>query len=118
MKMILTAIAFAIATPAVAQTAAADPHANHAAHATQTPVQPAPAGQQGSGQERADPHAGHAMADCCCKDGDGQMACCKDKQAQASGDSCCDGEHAEHAHADAGHAMSGNAHAGHGSNHL
>jgi len=122
MKMIVTAIALAIAAPAVAQTAPADPHANHAGHAAHGSAATATGPEQGPAQETArdsaDPHAGHVMADCCSKDGAGQMACCKDKQAQASGSECCEGEPAEHAQAQTGHAMSDKAHAGHGSNHL
>jgi hypothetical protein len=95
MKMLLTAIAFAIATPAAAQNAPADLHANHAAHAAQTPAQPAAAGRQGSVPKSADPH-GHAMSGCCSNHSGKQMACCKNKQEQANGGDCCEGNHAEH----------------------
>lgn len=51
MKMLMTAIALTIATPALAQTAApADAHSGHHAQAGPASTQPS-----------ADPHAGHKM---------------------------------------------------------
>ena len=71
MKMILAAVALAIASPAVAQTSApADPHANHAGH------------QQGSTD-----HAGHDMqGECCCEKmkAEGKKMECCDKPAGAA----------------------------------
>jgi len=71
MKFMMTAIALAIATPALAQ--AADPHAGHADHQGHAPAKP---------QDKSD---------CCEKAAQGaQKDCCDkgEKQGKASG--CCD----------------------------
>lgn len=104
MKMLLAAIALTIASPALAQTAAADPHAGHSGHAGHTghamPAAPA------SGQTpAADPHAGHDMSgDCCKKAADGKMACCDKAKADGKKMECCDKAASKDAHA--GHDMS------------
>ena len=107
---------------ALAQTAApADAHSGHSGHAT--PASQSPANQHTGhsmpgGQGQADPHAGHdmpgGMMDCCKKDGDGKMACCKQMAGKESGDGCCAGQKAKGTSADphASHDMSRNAHAG------
>ena len=113
MKMFLIAVAMATAAPAFAQTAPANPHADHGAAAK--PAQDPHAGHKMPAQGQADPHAGHDMGDCCKKDADGKMACCKKMAAMGSGGGCCAGKKGESSAADphAGHDMSGGAHAGH-----
>jgi hypothetical protein len=94
MKMLLTAVAMMIASPALAQTAPAGNHAGHAAHAAPA----APSGQAGhtghAAAPAADPHAGHDMSggtmDCCKKGADGAMACCAKMKAEGKSMSCCD----------------------------
>jgi len=80
MKMILAAVALAIASPAMAQTSApADPHANHA-----PAEQQGHAGHAGGGTE----HEGHAMdGDCCCgkMEADAKTMACCDDPAEAAG---------------------------------
>lgn len=99
MKLLLSVIALAFATPALAQNASADQHAGHAHQAPQpTPPAPiactaehaamghcklsprpaAPTGQQ-AGQGHDD--------DCCKKDANGKMACCE-KMRAAGKDRC------------------------------
>jgi hypothetical protein len=80
MKFVLTALAFAIATPALARSD--DPHAGHKAPALS--AEPA--------------HADHASAKkgCCA---DKQKDCCKDMQ----GKGCCADEAKSGADAHAGH---------------
>lgn len=109
MKMFLIAVAMATAAPALAQTAPANPHAGHGATA-----QDPHAGHKMPVQGQADPDAGHDMGDCCKKDADGKMACCKKMAAMGSGDGCCAGKKGAGSAADphAGHDMSGGAHAG------
>lgn len=59
MKLMLAAIALTIASPALAQTAPANTHADHAAHTAQVaPVEHSARGAVSS----ADPHAGHDMS--------------------------------------------------------
>jgi hypothetical protein len=103
MRLLLSVIALAFATPALAQSAPADQHAGHARHAAQpsspTPVActaeharmghckpshggPAAPASQGATQ-------GHD-ADCCKKDANGKMACCE--KARAAGKGCCGDE--------------------------
>ena len=98
MKYVLSAVALILAAPAAAQTAPAQhqdhqqhqqhqaSQAGHAQHAQHSQHQ---AGQQGQ-------HQGHAMADGCCADrnGNGRMDCCEN-MAQARGEDCCAG-HDEH----------------------
>ena len=65
MNLVLGAIALAVASPAAAQTAPADPHAGHAQH---------PPAQDHSRHQPQDDD--HKRMDCC-KDGQ-HCACCKD----------------------------------------
>ena len=98
MKMLLTAVAMMIASPALAQTAPAGGHTGHSAQVGHTTpaAQGAPAG--GAGTVAADPHAGHDMSggmtggmmDCCKKDADGAMACCAKMKAEGKKMACCD----------------------------
>lgn len=81
MKIVLTALAFAIASPALAQ--AADPHANHKAAPT-APAAPAHADHDGD------------MKDCCA---DKQKGCCKGME----GKGCCADKAKSSADAHAGH---------------
>jgi hypothetical protein len=121
MKLLLSVIALAFASPALAQNAPAAQHAGHANHAAQ-PGSPAPAipaapvactaehaamghckpSQSGpaapAGRGTAEGHD----ADCCKKDANGKMACCE--KAHAAGKDCCDedggatqGAHSDHA---------------------
>lgn len=93
MKMILAAVALAIASPAVAQTSApADPHANHA---------PAQQGQAGPSGGSTSDHAGHDMQ--------GEGSCCAKMKAEGKKMECCDKPAGAAAEADphAGHNMSG-----------
>jgi uncharacterized low-complexity protein len=85
--MFLTTIALAIATPAVAQTAPANP----AGQPQTAPVAGCTPEHAAMGHctlnkdaaPAASPHAGHdGKGDCCEKGADGKMACC-DKKAQA-----------------------------------
>ena len=93
MKMLLTAVAMMIATPALAQVAPAHGHADHTAHTAQA----APSGHgthAGHGTTpAADPHAGHDMSgemmDCCKKGADGTVACCAKMMAAGKAMSCC-----------------------------
>ena len=96
--ILFAAIALAIASPAAAQTAPAQPnhgaHAQHAQHQGQAGhaqhgqhAQHAQHGQaQGSGQHAQ--HQGHAMQGDCCADrnNNGRMDCCENMPA---GQSCC-----------------------------
>lgn len=120
MKLFFVAVALATATPAVAQTAPpANTHANHAGHsAQQNGGQHAGHGTPGAQSGQADPHAGHAMAECCRRDANGRMACCEG-MASGNGRGCCAGQRQQGQPADphAGHDMSGSAPAGHGPNH-
>ena len=79
MKLILSAIALAFASPALAQAPAqADAHAQHAQHAA-----------HGQHAQHAG-HEGHAGHDGCCKkDADGKMACCEKMKAQGKKMDCC-----------------------------
>lgn len=99
MKMLLTAVAMMIASPALAQTAPANGHAGHSTSAAQVP-----AGNGGAGG--AGPHAGHDMSggmnggnmrnmmgnmmECCKKGADGAMACCAKMKAQGKKMAGCD----------------------------
>lgn len=108
MKMLLTAIAMMIASPALAQTApTSGDAAGHAAPVAHTGY----AGAAGS-----DLHAGHDMSggvmggmDCCKKGGDGTMACCSKMKAEGKKMACCDkpsASAAPGANSHAGHDMS------------
>lgn len=77
MKLFLTALAFAIASPAAAQTAApAHSHEGHAAHHS----------------GKADEHSGHKTDGKCCEEmADGKMMdCCKKMKAEGKKMSCCE----------------------------
>ncbi len=106
MKLMLAAIALTIASPALAQTAPANPHADHAAQTMQAaPVEHSEHGTTSG----ADPHAGHEMAGGCCEQGaDGKMACCDMMKAEGNEMACCEEAPAEPPAADphAGHDMS------------
>lgn len=97
MKMMLAAIAMTIASPAFAQTAPADAHAQHT-------------GQQGTADHsQHSGHEGHDMAGGCCeKNADGKMACCEKMKAEGKTMACCEKAAAETPAADphAGHDMS------------
>lgn len=87
MKIIVTAIALAFATSAAAQTA---PQAGHAQHPASPPAghaQHHAAGGHAGHQPAAGQHQGHAMAEGCCADrnGNGQMDCCEN---MAAGSGC------------------------------
>lgn len=88
MKMYLfAALAFAVATPAAAQTAPATQHQGHAQHGT--PQSGGHAQHQGQGQQPGhDQHQGHDMQSGCCADrnNNGRMDCCEN---MAEGQSCC-----------------------------
>ncbi len=86
MKLILSAIAFAIATPAVAQSAPADPHAGHTAVASQA----AQTGQAAPGA--AEGGMGHSQHEGCCdKHADGKaMPCCEKPMGNSKKMACCD----------------------------
>ena len=96
MKMLLTAVAMMIASPALAQNAPVAAHAGHAAHSAQS-GHVGPAGQ--SNAPAANPHAGHDMSggmmDCCKKGADGTMACCAKMKAAGKAMPCCDKMKAE-----------------------
>ena len=88
MKMLLTAVAMMIASPALAQSAPVAAHAGHSAQSGHA----GPAGQ--SNAPAPDPHAGHDMSggmmDCCKKGADGTMACCAKMKAAGKAMPCCD----------------------------
>ncbi len=88
MKIIISAVALAIATSVVAQTPPAQPqhqdHPQHQSHgAAQTP--------QADHSVHHDQHKGHAMEGGCCadKDGNGKMDCCEKMSAGKGGGGCC-----------------------------
>lgn len=127
MKLLLTTIALAVASPAVAQGAAADPHAGHnmAAHAMHSGQVGAPGSDPACSAEHAamghctpkapaagapavDPHAGHethgdGKMPCCDKDANGTMACCEKMKADARKMECCEKGGGKSADAHAGH---------------
>ena len=99
MKMILTAVALAIASPAIAQAAPqADPHAGHVGHS---------AHQAGSGEHSGHkPDTGHKdHKGCCDKSPDGRMECCEKMAAEGKRMACCEkhGKSAPAADPHAGH---------------
>lgn len=77
MKLLLTAVALAIASPALAQAAPAQP--GHSAHA---------------GHDMAG-HEGHDMKGCCETDAEGKMACCEKMKAAGKTMACCGEEKAK-----------------------
>ena len=102
MKLILSAIALAFASPALAQAPAPahDAHAQHAQHAGHAQHADHAKHAQHNG---ASGHEGHADHDGCCKkDADGKMACCEKMKAQGKKMDCCqkhsDAAKAEHKH--------------------
>jgi hypothetical protein len=121
MKLLLTAIALAFASPALAQTGAADPHAGHTMEAKpQSGAQPADPScppehaamghctPKAAAAPAADQHAGHAMKGdgkmaCCDKDADGKMACCEKMKAEGKKMECCEKMGGKSADAHAGH---------------
>lgn len=97
MKKFLTMIALVLATPAMAQTAPANPHADHAqqtAPAAACSPQHAAMGHctlKADAAPAANPHAGHDMkGDCCEKGADGKMACCEKAKAAGEKLDCCE----------------------------
>lgn len=93
MKLLFTAVALMIASPALAQTAPAGGHAANTAQAEQ--VRPAAAGAHaGHTAPATDPRAGHDMSggkmDCCKEGADGAMACCAKMKAAGKKMACCD----------------------------
>lgn len=114
MKMLLSAIALMIASPALAQAAPAGGHSGHADHAAQAAPAAAAAGAQtGKAVPATDPHAGHDMSggamDCCKKGADGKMACCAKMKAEGMKMACCDkpaGSATSNVDPHAGHTMS------------
>ena len=114
MKMLLTAIAMMIASPALAQTAPAAAHADHAAHAAQAAPSAQAAHTGHSSTPAPDPHAGHDMSgsmDCCKSGPDGTMACCAKMKAEGKAMPCCDKMKADGKKAPA--ASKADPHAGH-----
>jgi hypothetical protein len=100
MKLFLTAIALAVASPAVAQTAPADPHSGHAQAAQTTPAadractpEHAAMGhctrKKAAAAPAADPHAGYANMPCCDNAADGKKACCEKMKAEGKKMECC-----------------------------
>ena len=111
MKMLIAAIALAIASPAFAQSA---PMADHAEHSAQE----ATPGQADAGhhpETASDPHAGHDMSagkmDCCENAREDGMACCAKMKAEGKAMPCCDEAKAEGEETSA--AAAADAHAGH-----
>ncbi len=121
MKLLLSVIALAFATPALAQNAPADQHAGHANHAP-TLASPVPAthvppvtctaehaamghckpGQSGPAAPAGRGTAQGHDADCCKKDANGKMACCE--KARAADKGCCDEDGGAAQGAHSGHA--------------
>lgn len=95
MKTFLTMIALALATPAIAQTAPANPHSGHAQQtAPAAPCTPEHAAMGHCTLEAAPaahPHADHDMqGECCEKGADDKMACCEKAKAAGKKMDCCD----------------------------
>lgn len=121
MKLLLSVIALAFATPAFAENAPADQHAGHANHAAQpdaaaaaTQVPPVTCTAEhaamghckpGQSDPAAPANRGTAQrndADCCKKDANGKMACCE--KARGAGKDCCDEDGGAAQSAHSGHA--------------
>jgi hypothetical protein len=114
MKLLLSVIALAFATPAFAQSAPADQHAGHAHQAPQ-PTPPAPmactAEHAAMGHCKPSPRGPAAPSgqqagqgrdgDCCKKDANGKMACCE--KMRAAGKDCCDEDGKPPANPQSGH---------------
>jgi hypothetical protein len=92
MKIIVAAIALALAFPAAAQTAPAQ-HQGHG--------QPAPPQHQ-PGQHQPGQHQGHEDGCCADRNNNGRMDCCE-RMAQAGEARGCCAEHAEHQAGHEGH---------------
>ena len=116
MKLLLPAIALAFATPAMAQTATADPHAGHnmAAQQAAPAADPCTPEHDALGHctpkkaavPAADPHEGHDMKGsmpCCDKGADGKMACCEKMKAEGKKMDCCEKTGEQTAKAQSGH---------------
>jgi hypothetical protein len=80
MKIIMTAIALAIAAPALAQT---DAHQGHGQNQGHGPAQ--------HGQHQPGEHQNHRQGCCADRDGNGRMDCCEQAQ-DGERRSCCDAE--------------------------
>jgi len=88
MKYLVSAIALVIASPALAQTAPANPHAAHQtapAKAAAAPCTPEHAKMGHCKMEKAGMDGG-----CCDKDANGKMACCEKAKAAGKKMPCCD----------------------------
>ena len=111
MKLFLTAIALAFASPAMAQNAPADAHAGHnmaqSAPADSCTPEHAAMGHctpKKAAASAADPQAGHDMkGGCCDKGADGKMACCEKMKAEGKKRDCCAEMGGKTADAHAGH---------------
>lgn len=87
MKMLLTALALTIASPALAQATPANTHADH-------------------GSMDHSKHGDHEMDGGCCEKGaDGKMACCEKMKAAGKKMACCEETAKKAADAHAGHSM-------------
>lgn len=100
MRLFLSVIALAFASPSLAQNAPADQHAGHAEHTAQ-PASPASTActpehaamghcklDQASPTTSAGQKARHGHdGDCCKKEAKGKMACCE--KARTTGKDCC-----------------------------
>lgn len=87
MKIFVTAIALAIAVPAVAQTGGQQSHAQHQGHGQAGHSQHQ--GQHGQhGQHQPGQHQGHG--DCCAdRNGNGRMDCCEQSAQAGDRRDCC-----------------------------
>lgn len=120
MKLFLTAIALAFASPGMAQTATADPNAGHNMTAAAQETTPASADRSCPPEHAAmghctpkpttapaaDPHAGHDMKGampCCDESADGKKACCENMKAEGKKMDCCEKMSGKTAHAHGGH---------------
>lgn len=85
MKMFVSAVALVVASPALAQTAPAQPHQGHAQH--QQHGQPAQHQQQGQHQQHGQGHGEHQpgrhCACCADRNNDGRMDCCERHQSES-----------------------------------
>lgn len=105
MKMLFSAVALAIAFPAVAQAAPATPHAGHAQQSapaeTCTPEHAAMG--HCTAKPAADPSTGHDEKGCCDKDAAGKMTCCEKAKAAGKKMECCAKKSGAAAGGSAGH---------------
>lgn len=93
MKLLVSVIALAIASPALAQTAPANPHAGHGQAAAPAKAEAACTPEHAKlGHCKLAPAAEKAAKDggCCDKDAKGKMACCEKAKAAGKKIPCCD----------------------------